>query len=227
VTQADISAPVRVLIVDDDPIVRRSLTRLVAHTGASVIGVAADGSLAIAAVREHRPELVLMDVSMPVIAGPAATEEILRLVPGTRVIAMTSLGTEEALTSMISAGAQGFLVKDRVFDEIEQAIDAVMAGEGFASPRATAQLIRRASAGSDDAERRDARERFAALSPREQEVARLVADGSTNPQIGDRLFVSTSTVKTHLEQIQAKLGVAGRTHIAILVDRAGHGPALS
>lgn len=218
----------RVLVVDDDPIVRQSVRMLVdglAH--ARVVAVAEDGAAAVERVREHRPDVVLMDVRMPLLGGPEATVEILRRVPETRVIAMTSLGTEDALTQMIAAGALGFLVKDRVFEEISPAIDAVMRGDGFTSPRATAQLLRRFAeqAGADD--RRSAAARFELLTPREQEVAILVADGATNPEIGERLFLSTATVKTHLEQVRIKLGATNRAHIAVVVDRAGFGPVLS
>lgn len=216
----------RVLIVDDDPFVRRSLTRLLASFGATVAGDAADGSAAIEAVRAHHPDIVLMDVSMPVLGGPAATAEILRLAPSTRVIAMTSLGTERALTSMIAAGAQGFLHKERLFDELEQAIEVVMAGDGFASPRATAQLMKRAAEDSTDADRARARELFASLTDREREVAMLVAQGSSNPAIAQQLYLGLSTVKNHLSQIHAKFGVAQRSHVTVIVDRAGHGPQL-
>ncbi|GGF39695.1 DNA-binding response regulator [Microbacterium sorbitolivorans] len=223
-TSSDI--PVRVVIVDDDPFVRRSLTRLLGSFGAAVVGDAADGSLAIEAVRAHHPDVVLMDVSMPVLGGPEATVEILRLAPSSRVIAMTSLGTERALTSMIAAGARGFLHKERLFDELEQAIEVVMAGDGFASPRATAQLMRRAADDSTDSDRQRARERFATLTEREREVAVLVAQGASNPAIAERLYIGVTTVKNHLAQIHAKFGVAQRSHVTVIVDRAGHGPDL-
>ncbi|WP_156758866.1 response regulator transcription factor [Microbacterium karelineae] len=216
----------RVLVVDDDPIVRQAVTLLTdALANARVVGEAVDGREAIARAREHRPDVVIMDVSMPRVGGPEATAEIVAALPHTRVIAMTSLGAEEALMRMIEAGARGFLVKDRVFDELQNAIDAVMNGDGFLSPRATAQLLRRRAEMSGDAERRLAVTRFETLTARERDVAVRVAAGDSNPEIAARLFVSASTVKTHLEQVSMKLGVTGRPQIAIVVDRAGHGPA--
>lgn len=216
----------RVLIVDDDPFVRRSLTRLLASFGADIAGEAADGAAAIEAARAHRPDIVLMDVSMPVLGGVEATAEILRIAPSSRVIAMTSLGTERALSSMVASGARGFLHKERLFDELEQAIDVVMAGDGFASPRATAQLMKRAADDSTDADRARARELFATLTERERDVAILVAQGASNPAIAERLFIGVTTVKNHLAQIHAKFGVAQRSHVTVIVDRAGHGPDL-
>lgn len=194
--------------------------------GAVVVGEAGDGAQAVDAVRAHHPDVVLMDVSMPVLGGPEATAEILRLAPSSRVIAMTSLGTERALTSMIAAGARGFLHKERLFDELEQAIEVVMAGDGFASPRATAQLMKRAADDSTDADRMSAREKFAALTEREREVATLVAQGASNPAIAEKLFIGVTTVKNHLAQIHAKFGVSQRSHVTVIVDRAGHGPDL-
>ncbi|MGI6879150.1 response regulator transcription factor [Microbacterium sp. gxy059] len=217
----------RVLVVDDDPIVRQSVTMLIGSRGAGqVVADAADGAAAVDEARRHRPDVVLMDVRMPQLSGPDATAEILRILPETRIIAMTSLGTEEALTRMVEAGALGFLVKDRVFDEAQQAIAAVMRGDGFTSPRATAQLLRRYAEAAGDGARREAAERFARLTDREREVATLVAAGASNPEIAQRLFLSVATVKTHLDQVRAKLGAENRAHVAIVADRAGFGPRL-
>ncbi|MGO1839996.1 MAG: response regulator transcription factor [Candidatus Microbacterium stercoravium] len=225
-TSSPPEAPARVLIVDDDPIVRQSVSMMVAHAGSDVVAIAVDGSDAVQRTREHRPHVVLMDVHMPVLSGPEATAEILRIAPSTRVIAMTSLGTEEALVRMITAGAAGFLVKDRVMDEVEHAIDAAMRGEGFVSPGPTAQLLRRYADASADTDRESARQRFAVLTDREKDVAVRIAEGIGNSAIAAELFISVSTVKTHIEQVQLKLGVTGRPRIAIMVDRAGFGPRL-
>lgn len=168
-----------------------------------------------------------MDVRMPGVGGPEATAEILRSLPDTRIIAMTTLGTEDALTRMLGAGALGFLTKDDIFEDVGPAIDAVMGGDALISPKSTAQLIRRFVANSTDADARDARERFRALTQREREVATLVAEGLNNPTIAARLFLSSSTIKTHLEQLQRKLGAANRTQVAIIADRAGAGPAIA
>src|SRR5699024_5238193 len=115
VVTSELDRAPRVLVVDDDPVVRQSVGLLVRAAGATVVADAVDGSDAVARAREHRPDVVLMDVRMPGVGGPEATEEILRSLPETRIIAMTTLGTEDALTRMLGAGALGFLTKDDIF----------------------------------------------------------------------------------------------------------------
>ncbi|GAA4164521.1 response regulator transcription factor [Gryllotalpicola daejeonensis] len=218
------SRPWRVLIADDDAMSRRFMAEILSsQADLEVVAQAPDGAAAVEAARRHRPDVVLMDVQMPHVAGPAATETMLAQVQ-TNVVAITSYATDDIVDQMLVAGAMGFLLKDQPPHELIDGVRTVARGDGFVSPAATARLIRRYVSGRGEAHRQEARERFEALSERERDIAVLVASGASNQQIGAELHLSVATVKTHLEQARLKLGAANRALVCVLVERAGFGP---
>lgn len=221
----DVPSPVRVLVVDDEPLIRSGF-RFVLGVDPSidVIGEAADGAAAIELTRLHRPDVVLMDVRMPGVGGPEATAAIVAQ-SDAYVLAMTSFDSEGQLLRMLTAGASGYLLKDEAPDRIVDGVRRTAAGETVISGRSTAQLVRSAVANEGGEGRRAAAERVAALTGRERDVAQAVAGGATNQQIGAALHISAGTVKTHLEQVFAKLGVRNRVQVGVIFERAGLGPA--
>lgn len=223
-TDAPAPAAVRVLLVDDEPLIRNGFRYVLATDPAiQVVGEVADGAAAIEFVRAHRPDVVLMDVRMPGMAGPEATAIIVEQ-SSSKVLAMTSIDTEDQLVRMMGAGASGYLLKDESPAHIIEAIRRTALGETVMSSASAAHLVRRVVSDQSVA-RRDALERVALLTQREREVARGVAAGATNERIGADLHIAAGTVKTHLEQIFAKLGVRNRVQVGIILERAGLGPA--
>ncbi|WP_298039220.1 response regulator [uncultured Microbacterium sp.] len=216
--------PVRVLIVDDEQLVRFALRAiLTSDPSIEVIGEASDGAAAIEQVRMHRPDVVLMDVSMPGVAGPQATEAIIAQ-SSAKVLAMTGLRAEEHMLQMLRVGASGYLLKDEPPQRIIEAVRRTAAGEPVLSAVNAAQLVRLVVADEGGTERGAALARIEGLTERERDVALGVAAGATNQEIGARLHIAPGTVKTHLEQVFVKLGVRGRLQVGMLVERAGLGP---
>src|SRR5690606_4978134 len=199
VTTEDARPLVRVVIVDDEPLVRSGF-RFVLGVDPSivVVGEASDGGAAIELVRAHRPDVVLMDVRMPGLGGTEAPA-LIAPQPGGRVLAMTSIDSEDQLVSMLIAGASGYLLKDDPPERIIDAVHRTARGETVVSGRSTAQLVRRAIENEGGAGRRAATDRVALLTDRERDVAAGVARGATNQEIGAALHISPGTVKTHLE----------------------------
>lgn len=211
----------RVLIVDDDPMVRQQVRLVLKDAPVEVVGEAANGALAIPAVSQLTPDVVLMDISMPVMDGVEATGAIVALGTGAKVIALTALGDDESLMQMLSAGARGFVPKEYASEDLATAVHHVMRGDGYVSPHSQPQLFGQLSRGTASGPQEKARARMGALSERERDVAQLVASGARNAQIARELYVSESTVKSHLDSIRTKLGVSSREQIAVLVERAG------
>lgn len=216
--------PIDVLIVDDDPLVRQQV-RLVLGCceGVTVAGEAADGAAAVRQVEALRPTVVLMDVSMPVMTGVEATAVVTRGPHAPGVIALTALDRDDVLLDMLTAGARGFVPKEYATEELGTAIVCVARGDGYVSPHCQPALFRRlVDTGRGDA-RAAAHARLETLTARELDVARLVATGARTAGIARDIFVSESTVKSHLDSIRTKLGVGSREEIAVLVERAGVG----
>ena len=212
------SDPIRVVIADDHPIVREGLrTYLGTRDGIEVVGEAADGEQAAARVARLHPDVVLLDLVMPVLDGVAALERILARDPDARVIVLTSFAAEDQMLPALRAGAAGYLLKDTDPAELERAVRAAAAGESLLSPVVAERLLR-------EVRRSPSGDPLAALTPREREVLGLLARGLSNRQIAAELVVAEKTVKTHVSNVLAKLSVADRTQAALLAVRAGLGP---
>lgn len=192
----------RVLVVDDHPIVRAGLVGLVdAADDLDVVGTGATGLEAVRLATELRPDVVLMDLRMPDLDGDEATARILAAVPSTRVVILTTYETDDAILRAIGAGASGYLLKAAPEDELLAGIRAVAAGEVALAPSVSRVLVRRATSSAP----------AIVLTPRELDVLRLVAEGLSNREIGERLHLGEATVKTHLLTAFPKLDVRSRT----------------
>jgi DNA-binding NarL/FixJ family response regulator len=205
---------IRVLVADDHAVVRRGLTALLeGEPDLVVVAVAADGAAAVELAREHRPDVVLMDLQMPVLDGVEATRAIVAEVTGCDVLVLTSFSDHARIVAALDAGAVGYLLKDADPADLLAGVRAVARGESPLDPRAARQLLRsRAGAAPGD-------DPAAQLSPREVEVLRLVVDGLLNKQIAQRLGITERTVKAHLTSVFQRIGVADRTQAALWAQR--------
>ncbi len=212
---------VRVLLVDDDALVRAGLRMVLSSaTDIEVVGEAVDGVQALAAVREHRPDVVLMDIRMPQMDGITATAALRRLDAPPEVIVLTTYQADEQVLGALRAGAAGFLVKHTPPADIVDAVRVVASGEAMLSPSVTRTLLSHfADAGASD-RRRAAAQRLGSLTEREREVALAVASGASNAEVAASLFVTEATVKAHVSRVFAKLGAVNRVQIAIVVHDA-------
>jgi DNA-binding NarL/FixJ family response regulator len=202
---------VRVLVVDDHPVVRGGVVGwLAAQEGIDVVGEAGDGLEALAAVAEHLPDVVLMDLRMPRMDGVAATERITAAHPTVRVLVLTTYDTDADIVRAVEAGATGYLLKDTPLPQLADAVRAAARGETVLAPVAAARLVSRMRAPAVDAP-----------TPRELEVLAGVARGRTNAEIGRELFIGEATVKTHLLRVFAKLGVDDRTRAVLVAVERG------
>ena len=210
---------IRVVVVDDHPIVRQGLrSYLSSREGIEVVGDAGDGESAVALAGELRPDVVLMDLVMPGMGGLAAIGAVVALGLGTRILVLTSFSSEDQVIPAIQAGAAGYLLKDASPEEVEAAVRAVHAGEGRLDP-SLAAVVMAAAGGRGAADTGDAG--LARLTPRETEVLRLLGEGLSNRALAERLFVSEKTVKTHVSSILAKLGLTDRTQAALFAVHHG------
>ncbi|WP_091034824.1 response regulator [Glycomyces harbinensis] len=217
---ADVNAPLRVLLVDDDAMVRAGLSMMIdGARGITVVGRAVDGDEALSAVQDSNPHVVLMDLRMPRVDGITATRRLRRLPNPPEVIVLTTFDADEDILHALRAGASGFLLKDTPPEQIVAAILSVAAGDPILSPQITRRLMDRAAAQTDAHVTASAA--LAGLSTREHEVVLAVAQGRTNAEIAAELFMSVATVKAHLTHVFGKLGLNNRTQIAVLAREAG------
>ncbi len=214
---------IRVLLVDDDALVRSGLRMMLAGAESlEVVGEAADGRDALGAVDLHRPDVVLMDIRMPQLDGIRATRLLAAQPDPPAVLVLTTFDADELVLRALQAGAAGFLLKDSPPAEIVRAIELVHAGDGMLSPAVTRRLISMVAGDSDAGARAErARDRLATLSPRERDVAFAVGRGLGNAEIAATLHLSVATVKGHVSRLLDKLEVDNRVQIALLVQAAG------
>ncbi|MEU1799694.1 response regulator transcription factor [Streptomyces sp. NPDC019937] len=211
-----------VLLVDDEPLVRAGLRAVLqAQPDIEVVGEAADGAAVIPLVRRLRPDVVAMDVRMPLMDGIEATRAVLRTVPDPpKIIVVTTFENDEYVYGALRAGADGFLLKRARPAEIVHAVRLVAEGDSLLFPAAVRQLAASYGETRGSAEGRAALER-AALTEREGEVLRLVARGLSNAEVAARLVVGTETVKSHMSSVLAKLGARDRTQAVIAAYESG------
>ena len=212
---------VRVLLVDDDALVRAGL-RLILSSAADleVVGEADDGADAEAAVRQHRPDVVLMDIRMPQVDGITATAALRRLDSPPQVIVLTTFQADEHVVAALRAGASGFVVKDTPPAEIINAVRVVAAGDAIVSPSATRTLLSHFGTTAASERHVTAARQLSALTERERDVANAVGAGASNAEIATSLFLSEATVKAYVSRLLGKLDVSNRVQIAILVHDA-------
>ena len=217
-----VSETTRVLIVDDDALVRSGLQLILAGAaGIDVVGEVADGRGVLAAIDRYHTDVVLMDIRMPQLDGIAATRLLQCQPRPPAVIMLTTFEEDELVLRALRAGAAGFLLKDTPPAEIVRAIELVGAGESMLSPTVARRLIALIAGDPDTAARyEDAREKMALLSGREREVALAVGRGLANADIAGELYMSTATVKAHVSRLLTKLEVNNRVQIALLVREA-------
>lgn len=207
---------VRLMIADDHRMLREGLMHSLADEGLDVIGEAADGDEAIEQALELRPDVVLMDVTMPERNGIEATQEIRQLDPEIKVVMLTMHADAAVLAAAVKAGASGYLLKDCSIEEIAHAIRTTAAGETLMSSNVASSMLdelRRLDDG-DEAEER-------VISQREEEVLQLIADGCSTPEVAERLYISQKTVKNHLASIYQKLEARDRTQAVLQAVRMG------
>lgn len=215
---------IRVLLVDDQELIRLGFRMVLEAEGdILVIGEAGDGRTAIAQAASLQPDVVLMDIRMPGLDGIAATQAIVRDHPTTRVLVLTTFDLDEYAFGAIRAGASGFLLKDAQRHEMISALRAVHRGDAALSPRITRMLLTHVTPalGAPAAAAPEADRVTAALTERELDVFLAMARGLTNAEIGNTLYVSESTVKTHVGRVLAKLAARDRIHAVILAHRLG------
>jgi two-component system, NarL family, response regulator LiaR len=203
---------IRILVVDDHSVVRQGLKMFLSlDPELEVVGEAVDGADGVQKAKELKPDVVLMDLLMPVMDGITAIGILRRDLPETEVIALTSVLEDSSVIGAVRAGAMGYLLKDTESDELRRAIKAAAAGQVQLSPKAAARLMREVRA-PDSPE---------TLTERETEVLRLLARGRANKEIAHDLTIGEKTVKTHVSNILSKLGVPSRTQAALYAVRIG------
>ncbi|MEV6352152.1 response regulator transcription factor [Streptomyces hydrogenans] len=214
---------IRLLLVDDDPLVRAGLALMLGGAESiEIVGEGSDGSEVPDLVARLAPDVVLMDIRMPHVDGLTATERLRARLDAPEVIVLTTFHADEQVLRALRAGAAGFVLKDTAPAEIARAVRRVAAGDPVLSPAVTRQLMSHVAGAPEVLPRRStAAERLAALADREREVAVAVGRGASNAEIAARLYMSVPTVKTYVSRLLAKLGLNNRVQIALLVHDAG------
>ncbi|MFE2582136.1 response regulator [Streptomyces sp. NPDC059378] len=217
-----VSGPaLRAVIADDQALVRTGFGMILAADGIEVVADAADGTEAVDAVRRTRPDVVLMDIRMPRMDGIEATRRILGDgTDGTRVIILTTYDLDHYVYAALTAGASGFLLKDVTPEHLVAAVRLVRSGDALLAPTITRRLIER-FAHHEESPRTALHRDLSGLTPRELEVLRLLATGLSNAELAERLFLSPTTVKTHVGRILSKLDLRDRVQAVVLAYESG------
>ncbi len=204
------------MLADDHRMLREGLRRSMIDQGFDVVGEARDGDEAIRLAEELRPEVILMDVTMPEVDGVEATRQIRASFPEIKIVMLTMHADQEVLTSAIRAGASGYLVKDCSTEEIASAVRMAVSGETALSPQLAASML-------DEVRRLDQphRDEDRIVTRREEEVLQLIADGCSTPEVAEKLYISQKTVKNHLASIYQKLDARDRTQAVLQAVRMG------
>lgn len=208
----------RVLVVDDQELVRTGFSLILQRGGLTVVGEAADGAEAVELAASTEPDVVLMDVRMPRMDGIEATRRVLATRPETHVLALTTFDLDEYVYAAVQAGASGFLLKDVSPDDLVHAVHVVARGEAMLAPVLTRRLLERFAAQPPPG---PLPAPVATLTERELEVLRLVARGLANAEIGAALFLSEATVKTYVSRLLTKAGARDRVQLAVLAYESG------
>jgi DNA-binding NarL/FixJ family response regulator len=212
---------IRILLADDQALIRSGIRSLLeAEDDITVVAEAADGQHAVALAAEHRPDIALMDIQMPVLDGLEATRQIVadERLDSVRVVILTNFGLDEYIFRALRAGASGFLVKDTQPAELLQALRVVMRGDALLSPAVTRRLISEFVARPPDAVAAAGME---TLTNREREVVALVAHGLSNDEIADAMVLSPATAKTHVSRAMIKLGARDRAQLVVFAYQTG------
>lgn len=228
-------APIKILLVDDQSLVRMGFRMMIEAQDYAedvapleVVGEAADGQAAVKMARALRPDVVLMDVRMPNQDGIAATRDIVTENPQVKVLILTTFDLDEYAFSGLRAGASGFLLKDSLPEDLIRSIRSVAGGDAVMSPRVTRRMLEMfgselptANEAEEEYEEASPNEMLADLTSREMEVLKLIAQGLSNQEIADKLFLSTTTIKTHVGNVLMKLGVRDRVQAVIFAYESG------
>ncbi|NLE97257.1 MAG: response regulator transcription factor [Propionibacterium sp.] len=214
--------PIRVVLVDDDALVRAGLGMILGGGSSrfEIVAEGSDGSEAVGLVEQHRPDMVLMDIRMPQVDGITATKRVLALTDPPKVVMLTTFNTDDLVIAALRAGAHGFLLKDTPPPEMVAALEAAASGERALSPKVLGAVIAAATSNSGDRRRDDARAGLEALSVKELEVAVEIGRGLSNAEIAGTLYQSVATVKATVTRVLTKLGFTNRTQVALLVHDA-------
>jgi two-component system response regulator DegU len=208
---------IRLMLVDDHKMLREGLRRSLEEEGFYVVGEAADGDSAVRLVPAAKPDVILMDVSMPDMDGVEATRRILHNDPDQRIVMLTMHADKDILDAAIKAGAVGYLTKDCAIEEVIDAVRMAASGETALSPQLAKSMLQEVRKIDQTA----AREEDRLVTKREEEVLQLIADGCSTPEVAGRLYISQKTVKNHLASIYEKLNARDRTQAVLLAVRMG------
>ncbi|MFG2876089.1 response regulator [Streptomyces sp. NPDC048337] len=213
---------IRVVIADDEPLIRAGIRMILTSApDIEVVAEATNGREAVDLARAHAPDVVLLDIQMPVMDGLTALGELGRAVPEVRSLILTTFGEKENVLRALGQGGAGFLLKDSAPGELIGAVRAAAAGDAYLSPAATRHVVDQLASGKAAVRGEEARRQVAELSERERGVLALLGEGLSNADAGRRLHMSEATVKTYVSRILAKLGCENRVQAALLARDAG------
>ena len=213
---------IRLLVVDDQSIICKGLKAILQlESDFHVVGTADNGQTAIEQVEALQPDVVLMDVKMPVMDGKTATGIICQQFPNVKVLVLSTFDDDQYITETMKAGAKGYLLKDMPPEELAQAIRLVYKGYNQMGPGLLEKII--AKVPSSDSDSSILQEKLSVLTPREKDVLRWIGIGATNRQIGEQLYISETTVKTHVTHLLNRLNLKNRSQLAIYANSVSHG----